>query len=200
MLRFRYENAHDNRIKSCKECKIFSGCSNYTHKLSADAGECMYGQFEYKHPEVTRKNVDWLIFQILRSIMLSKIGADTVTRNHMMDWIKPDSLKDHDLQNGPSVLECHAFKTALTAYANFIRERRNEYTKSKRDTTEKRMAFADSIKNTYIEAKDDEVKVYTNNSEAMLRIKEEVKKEKYSFRVIDGEEARKCLVQPMSEN
>ena len=200
MLRFRYENVYDNRVKSCKECTKFNGCTNYTHKLNLDAGECMYGRFKYKHPEVTNNNVDWLMFQILRSIMLSKLGADTVIRNHRMDWIKPDTLKDSDLKEGPSVAECHIFKTVLTAYSNFIRERRNEYAKSKRDTTEKRMAFVNSIKDTYIEVNDKEVKLNTQNSEVMLKIKEAVTAEKYSFRVINGEEKKVCMAQPMNGN
>jgi len=54
--------------------------------------------------------------------------------------------------------------------------------------------------NTYIEVNDTEVKLYTYNSELMLRIKDEVKAEKYSFRVINGDEEKKCLAQPMNAN
>ena len=200
MIRFRYENAFETRIRPCKECRKYNGCIYHIHKISPEAGECMYGEFEYKHPEATTKNVDWLIFQILRSIMLSKLGADTLLRDLRMNCTQPESLKDNNLKSGPSVTECYAFKIALTEFSNYIKERRDFFTKERRDTTVKRMSFADSIKNTYIEVNHDEVKICINNSEAMLRIQDKVKSEKYSFKVIDNEEMKECLAQPMNEN
>jgi len=160
----------------------------------------MYGSFSYRQPEVTDKNVDWLIFQILRSEMISKINADTLIRNHRMNWIKPESLKDHELDRGPSVVECLTMKVALTAFSTFIREIRKEFENKKGNVNDEKKEFVNSIIDTYIEVNENKIKLYTYNNKLLLRIKDAVKAENYSFKVIKFEEVAKCLAQTMNEN
>jgi hypothetical protein len=202
MLRYKYENAFDfTRRYTCGECRYYKKC-RLGRKTNPEIGICAFGGFTYSHPKIisgtgNSNNIDWLIFQILRSAQLSKIMAENIITKHRTNWIKPDSLKDIDLDNGPTVIECLAFMTALDAFLKFGRKKRDEYNLLKGNKDGIKKGLIEAIIDTKILVKNKEVIVYTKRLKDSFidelssclenRIRKAVKAEGYSFTVAKTE-------------
>jgi len=150
MIRYSYEFAFDFRPRSCNTCLNYGSCKNTTRKVLTTFGECMNSKHEYKHPDITASNVDWHLHLITKDMWIAKTNADTIIRNHRMDWAMPESLKDKELQNGPSVIECLLYKEVLGEILKFISSRKKEYDLIKRDTSGAKIVLANAIIDTKV--------------------------------------------------
>jgi len=136
---------------------------------------------EIKEPSVSESNVDWYLQQLLKNIQLSKNVAVNIMRNHRMDWIKPPSLKDYDLNNGPTFTECFLFDAATKEFIHLILERMKEFNKTKKYIQSTKVHFVKSIISTRIKVEEKTVYLYTYNEDLSKRIKEMCEKEGYDF-------------------
>ena len=183
MLRYEYKNLFDSTIPICKDCLLFEDCRNFSIKQNNEFGPCMYGIFERKNPDVSSKNADWILFQIRRQATLSKQTAETLIRNHRMNWAKPISLQDN-MTDKPSVVECITFRTAMEATIKFLWDKKKEFDSLKRDNDSARRRFVHSFIDTYVEVKEEEIKVKSFNTDFIDFLKKFIKDENYTL-IID---------------
>lgn len=183
MLRYRYENSFDMSLSNCIDCDN-TDCPYPNSKNSSVMQSCMYFRGQYKHPEVTNRNAEWLLFQIARDVQMSILVVKTNIRNHMMNWQKPEGLKDNDLERNSNIHECYLYVDVLREYLHFLQEKKKEYEKMKRDPTAATMAFVYPMMFTRIIIENDLVKLYTTDTELIERLRNITLKNKAKFEVI----------------
>jgi len=189
MLRYEFNDTTSTRIRSCRECLDSGFCDRYSRKASP-FGECMYGRFTYKHPEVTDFNVTWILLQIKRGILGSRVVAESALQKHRLDtYLFPEEA--------PTIEECQIFVEVMIEFMAFIRKREEEYNKLKRGRTNTFIAFVNSIINTKIKVEGKEVMVYSKNEPLNERIKKVTLKNKCIFRTINSEEEAKSWWVPI---
>jgi len=203
MLRYKYEQSIETKLPSCKECKKYTGGCPYQSRVNNNLGACMYGEFQYREPEINTGNAQWYINQMMYDIQLSASGAESIKRNHMMNDVRPEALKDNDLIQGPTFTEAYIFKKIMNEFLHMILERKKEYDKIKRDISSTKAAFVNSIINTRIRIDDNLIRIYTYNDELVQRIKKVAKEEKCKMLVLNNlndMEFYSCQVPTMKES
>jgi len=189
MLRYEFRDISNTRLKPCRECLNLGSCDRYSRKASA-FGECMYGRFTYKHPEVTDFNATWILLQIKRGILGSRVVAESTLQKHRLDvFLFPN--------DAPTIEECQIFVKVMIEFMAFVRQREEEYSKLKRGRSNAFIAFVNSIINTKIKVEGKEVMVYSKNEPLNEIIKKIVLKDKYIFRIINSEEEAKSWWAPI---
>lgn len=182
MIKYKFRNSYDMRIKRCNECTEYGTCQFHSYKLLTDSGACMHGKFKYKHPTVTNGNADWIIHIMKRDAQNAKTIANVIIRNHRMDWTKPESLKDRDLEQGPSVTECIGYRLALSQFLKVLREKSALPNVHKSNLIHSLIDTRFKVEHTIVYANVD-------NVDLVKYLKEELPKEGYQLKLVSKQEA-----------
>lgn len=185
MLRYQYENSYDFTVKRCKDCLKYDNCKFYIKKASYNESACMNAKFNYKRPEIT-DNVDWLLFQIARDSQLYLMQVKTLKRQMLTDWTNPESLKDYDIENGPSIKECRMFEDMIRIFSNSLFNKIKEFETLKRDSTGTIADFIRYIISTRILVKNNIIYLYVAHDDILKEMRNRCLDEDYKFKVISN--------------
>jgi len=183
MLRYKYENTHDFRIKRCSDCIINNSCELHTKKMSDNASACMNGKFFYKHPNITKDNPLYIIEDIARTAQLYVMTMKVGKRNLLMDWQKPDQLKDSDLIDGPTYKEYHVMQILLSEFSKIIYDKIKYFKMEKGDNSGEQKKFIENIIGTKILVTSKNVYIITQHSDVINKLRNKCLELKCNFKV-----------------
>jgi len=154
---------------------------------------------EPKIPSITGGG--WVLFQFGRSIQLTKTRAAIVKRNHMTEWLLPDTLKSIKNKNEPTFREADICEAVMSSIIDFLIEYEQEFKNSKYGSIDRIARFTQSIIYTKIKIEDNEVMLYTNNEDMKIAVAKVCKEKHCNFRtIVSGTEAERWWEPVMREN
>jgi len=119
MLIYKFHDSFSNSrvTHRCEECKRLNSCYWHKFKKNPRMDACGDIQFTYKNQEITPKNANWLLFQIGRSIELSKNIIIQRKSFAGIELLAPESMRSNHL---PDFDECDAYVKILAGFLKTI--------------------------------------------------------------------------------
>jgi len=169
MLRFTYTSLSVT-YPTCLDCKFRKSCYRTTRGYDT---RMTCNRFEFENHDLIKVNdVHWDLYQLRKQISSSRSIVETIINRQMMNWAKPDSLKDNDVEKIP-FSDCRMFMDVLKIFYDYIGKRK-DYIKKSND-------LVSIMINTVIVVRDKKVISSSLDKELNYEIKLFVKGTNYSF-------------------
>lgn len=133
MLRHTYTAQNQMKQFTCNDCRKRKTCTtikNYRSTYQREKRDICHAfeKIPRGRPKVTIPEDDCR--DLCHQIMLSRIMADTVKRDHMMDWNTPFPMMTNE---SPTFSECDMFIKVLGAFGDHVAEFKEMYSNCRKE-------------------------------------------------------------------